>query len=70
MDTEALSKKTQADANKPEPEKQKAKQEAEVTRKLANDAKAAHDNIVNSKLNPSKRGRLPQPRRWLSLKRS
>ncbi len=54
VDTEALSKKTQADANKPEPEKQKAKQEAEVTRKLANDAKAAHDNIVNSKLNPSK----------------
>jgi WD40 repeat protein len=51
---EALAKKTLADPNKPDPEKQKAKQDGEASRKLANDAKTTHANLINAKLNPAK----------------
>ncbi len=51
---ETLAKKIQGDANKPEPEKKKANQDAVNNRKLANAAKTAHDNLINSKLNPAK----------------
>jgi hypothetical protein len=51
---EALAAAAQNDPNKPDPEKQKAKQDAEAKRKGVTDGKGAHDNLVNSKLNPAK----------------
>ncbi len=53
-EAEAMAKKVQETADKPEPEKQQARQAAEAKRKIANDSKAAHDNLVKSKLNPAK----------------
>jgi hypothetical protein len=51
---EALAAAAQNDPNKPDPDKQKAKQGAAAKRKAATDAKIAHENLVNSKLNPAK----------------
>ena len=50
---EALFSSVQKDANKPEPEKLKAKQGADAKRKAAAVAKTAHEQLINSKLNPA-----------------
>ena len=50
---EALSATVRNDANKPAPEKQKAKQDADAKRKAATADKSAHDKLIATKLNPA-----------------